>query len=185
MATIFLFHGVYGHPGENWFPWLKREGEKAGHRVIVPQFPHADHPKLDEWLESFEQWKTLPDSEAILIGHSLGCAFALRLLEQAEKPVRATFLIAPVWGVMENKFDPLMTSFTSAPYDWRSIAEHAGSITVIHSDNDPYIALQKTEELAKNLSVGVTLIRNGGHFNEAAGYTTFERLLELIRPVLL
>lgn len=155
MATIFLFHGVNGHPEENWFPWLKRELEKAGHRVIVPQFPHADHPKLDEWLKSFEQWKTLLDPEAILIGHSLGSAFALRLLEQAEKPVRATFLVAPVWGVMQNKLDQLITSFTSAPYDWRSISENAGNITVIHSDNDPYIALRKTEELAKNLGVEV------------------------------
>jgi len=184
MTTIFLFHGVEGHPEENWFPWLKKELQKVRHPVIVPPFPHADHPELREWLDFFEQWKPLLNTETILVGHSLGGAFALRLLEQLKQPIRATFLVAPVWGVMENKFDPLMTSFISAPYDWRTIRKNAGEIAIIHSDNDPYIALQKTEELAKNLGVGVTLIKDGGHLNEAAGYTTFEELRAAIMNIL-
>src|SRR3989339_1682594 len=115
MATIFIFHGVNGHPEENWFPWLKSKLEELGHQVIVPQFPHADHPQLDEWLAFFGQRKPLLNDEAIVIGHSLGSAFALRLLEQSDLPVRATLLVAAVWEVMENEFDPLMTSFTAAP----------------------------------------------------------------------
>lgn len=184
VATIFIFHGVSGHPEENWFPWLKTRLEKEGHQVIVPHFPHADHPQLDEWLAFFEQWKPLLNDRAILIGHSLGSAFALRLLEQSAQSVGATFLVASVWGVMENQFDPLMTSFTEAPYDWPKIRSNAGKICVIHSDNDPYIALEKAQALAENLNAPVTLVKNGGHFNTEAGYTTFERLLELIEPVL-
>ncbi len=184
MATIFIFHGVNGHPEENWFPWLKSKLEELGHQVIVPQFPHADHPQLDEWLAFFGQWKPLLNDEAIVIGHSLGSAFALRLLERSELPVRATILVASVWGVMENQFDPLMTSFTEAPYDWQKIRSNAGKTYVIHSDNDPYIALEKAEALAENLHVPVTLLKNGGHFNAEAGYTTFERLLELMKPIL-
>lgn len=184
MTTVFIFHGVDGHPEENWFPWLKSKLEEAGHQVTIPHFPHADQPQLDEWLEHFEQWKPLLNSEAVLIGHSLGSAFALRLLEHCRQPIRATFLVAPVWGVMENKFDPLMTSFTAAPYDWERIRKSAGGTYVIHADNDPYIALEKAEALAKNLTVPVTLIKNGGHFNETAGYTKFERLLALMEPIL-
>jgi len=178
MALVCIFHGIQGYPDENWFPWLKTELEKAGHRVVIPAFPHSDHPVLEEWLDFFVRCRLDLDEHSLLIGHSLGSAFALRLLEQRKQPVRATFLIAPVWSEMGNAFDPLMTSFTTAAYDWQSIRKYAGDMHVIGSDDDPYIAPEKTEALARNLGVKVTLIRKGGHFNAAAGYTIFQRLLD-------
>jgi len=184
MATVFIFHGVHGNPKENWFPWLKSELEKEGHSAIVPQFPHADRPQLGEWLEYFSQWNSFLDAETIFVGHSLGSAFALRLLESIPQHIRATFLIAPVWGVMENAFDPLMTSFTSPAYDWERIRAHAGKTFIFQSDNDPYIAPSKTNKLAEYLDTTVKLVRNGGHFNEASGYTHFEQLLRTLRDVL-
>jgi len=39
MANIFIIHGAYGNPDENWIPWLKTELEKLGNRVFVPKFP--------------------------------------------------------------------------------------------------------------------------------------------------
>jgi len=39
MRNIFIIHGSYGYPEENWFPWLKKELKKLGDRVFVPQFP--------------------------------------------------------------------------------------------------------------------------------------------------
>src|SRR3989338_5795089 len=110
MATIFIFHGIYGNPDENWFPWLKRELEQAGHEVIVPAFPNADKPQLEEWLKFFDQYNKKLDANTIFIGHSLGGAFALRLLERMIQPIYACFLIASVSGVMGNEFDPLMTT---------------------------------------------------------------------------
>ena len=181
MATILIFHGIGGNPNENWFPWIAAELTKAGHAVKVPNFPHADHPELREWTEYFEQYKPLLNAETILVGHSLGSAFALRLLERSLQPILATFLVAPVWSVMGNKFDPLMTSFTAPPYHWEKIRKNAGKVHVINADNDPYITLEKAQALAENLGRSVTLIRNGGHFNATAGFTEFPQLLRMIR----
>lgn len=183
MATIFVFHGVGGHSKENWFPWLKESLEAENHQVIVPDLPHPDHPTLTEWINDFKQHEELMDENTIFVGHSLGGAFALRLLEKAQKPIRATFLIASVWGVMGNQFDPLMTTFTVPPYDWNSIKQRSKFFSVIHSDNDPYIRLSQAEELAKNLGITLTLIKGGGHFNEAAGYRDFPFLLSEITRI--
>ncbi len=180
MATVFIFHGVSGNPGENWFPWLKENLEAEGHRVIVPAFPHSEAPKLEEWLEHFREYENDVGVSTVFVGHSLGAAFALRLLERMKHPTVATFLVAPVSGVMGNEFDPLMTTFTEAPYDWSSIRKNCHTFTVIHSPTDPYITLSKVKTLAENLGIEVTEIENAGHFNAASGYTTFPQLLTAV-----
>lgn len=181
MATIFIFHGVGGSPQENWFPWLAEKLKEQGHRVIVPQFPHADHPEPKEWLGEFEPSASLLNGDAILIGHSLGGAFALRLLERATQPIRATFLVASVWNRMGNEYDPLMTSFTAEPYDWPKIRKNGGAMHVFHGENDPYIALEKSEQLANNLQADFTIIPEGKHLNATAGFKTFEQLFNEIQ----
>ncbi|MSR67602.1 alpha/beta fold hydrolase, partial [Candidatus Peribacteria bacterium] len=145
MVNVFIFHGVGGSSSENWFPWMKAELQAAGHTVIVPDFPHPNRPQLDEWLKSFEQYKHLLSEDSVLVGHSLGGAFALRLLQSWNVRVLATFLVASVWGVMDNEFDPLMRTFTETSYDWQRINQYAGEIHILHSDNDPYIKLAKAE----------------------------------------
>jgi len=183
ISTVFIFHGVGGHAKENWFPWLKDQLEAAHVRVIVPDFPNTDHPMLSEWSDSFHQYETLLDEKTIFVGHSLGAAFALRLLERMQKPLRACFLVAPVWAVMGNQFDPVLKTFTEHPYDWKTIRRNAEHFSVIHSDNDPYIKLSQAGELAKNLGIEVSLINGGGHLNTNAGYRAFPFLLEKITAI--
>lgn len=179
-STVFIFHGVKGHSRENWFPWLAAELTRNGFTAIVPDFPHADHPALAEWLEHFHAYKDQVDDRTIFVGHSLGSAFALRLLERMRQPIHACILTAPVWGVMGNDFDPIMKTFTEQPYDWPVIRRNARRFMVIHGENDPYIRLSSTEELARNLGTVVEIIPKGGHLNTTAGFTEFPLLLEHI-----
>ncbi len=180
MTTIFIFHGVGGNSKENWFPWLKKQLETEQCRVVVLDLPHSDHPDLTEWSDYFRQYEELVDEQTIFVGHSLGGAFALRLLERMPKPIRACFLVAPVWGVMGNQFDPQMETFTVPPYDWKTIRKNSKQFSVLHADNDPFIKLSQAEELAKHIDTEVTLVRGGGHLNANAGYTEFPFLLEKI-----
>ncbi|MDO8648925.1 MAG: alpha/beta fold hydrolase [Candidatus Peregrinibacteria bacterium] len=184
MATAFLFHGVGGSPEENWFPWMKAKLEEKGITVIIPQFPNPDQPQFSEWLEHFAQYRDEMNEDTVFIGHSLGAAFTLRFLEKSDVRIDSAFLVAPVWSVMGNEYDPLMTSFTVAPYDWNRIRKRCEKFAVIQSDNDPYITVEKSEVLAENLGAEVTLIPGGGHFNSRAGYTEFPQLLEEIEKTL-
>ncbi|MBI2549477.1 serine hydrolase family protein [Candidatus Woesearchaeota archaeon] len=178
MRTVFIFHGVYGHPKENWFDWLKLQLEREGWNVIVPQFPTPKDQTLENWLRVFEDYRNLLTQESIIIAHSLGVAFALQIIEQY--PVKAAFFVAGFTSSTGNKFDESMKSFTQRTFAWEAIQRHCPRFYVFHADNDPYVPLKKATELANHLNVQVTLVNNAGHFNEASGYTTFPLLLESI-----
>lgn len=183
MRTIFIIHGVGGHPGENWFPWLKMELEKLGHRVIVPQFPTPEGQTLDNWLKVMNSYEADITADSLIVGHSLGVPFTLNILEK--HPMRAAFLVAGFFGKAGNHFDESMKTFAQKSFDWGKIKEHCQDFLVFHSDNDPYIALKKGEELAAQLEVPITFVPGGGHFNSSSGYREkFPLLLEKMKPFL-
>ena len=99
MKTAFIFHGTEGHPEENWFPWTKKQLEQRGYEVFVPQFPSPPviPAKIADWFDVLKSYEEKITEDTILIGHSLGGIFTLRLLEKLSHPVRAAcFLGTPI-----------------------------------------------------------------------------------------
>lgn len=181
MSNIFIIHGILGHPEENWFPWLKQELEKLGHQVFVPRFPAPESPNLTAWLQCFTDYEKYLDTDAVMIGHSLGTPFALRVIE--DQPIKALYSVAGFVSSPGNSFDEAMKSFTNHPFNWEKISNNCHSFHVYHSDNDPYMPLAKAEELAAKLNVQVEIIKGAGHFNSTAGYDTFPFLLEKLNQL--
>ena len=182
MTNVFIIHGAYGHPNENWFPWLKSELEKLGCKVFVPRFPTPKDQSLENWLKVFEDYKQCLNENSIVVGHSLGPAFLLNVLENLDKPIKAAFFVSGFVGLLGNpEIDNINKSFVDRSFDWQKIKQNCKKFYIFHSDNDPYVPLEKAKELAKNLGVDVILVKNAGHFNEKAGYARFELLLEKIK----
>jgi uncharacterized protein len=174
----FIIHGTFGHPGENWFPWLKEELEKLGYNVHVPTFPTPENQSLESWREVFSEYKVSNDT--ILIGHSLGPAFILDILEKHK--ARAAFFVAGFTGLLDIKeVDSINKTIVDRNFDWETIKSNCKKFFVINSDNDPYVPIKKAKELASNLGTEPILVRDAGHFNEKAGYTSFPKLLEMIK----
>lgn len=184
MTKVFIFHGTGGSPEENWFPWLKKELEKLGCKVIVPQFPTPENQTLENWFKVLDNYKNDIDENTILVGHSLGGAFLLRVLESLEKPIKAAFLVATPIGIPPVKNWKTDKPFTGHPFDWEKIESNAKKFFVYHSDNDPYVGLENGKQLAHNLGVELTFIPNSGHFNKSAGFLEFEDLLTKIKKEL-
>ena len=185
MTNIFIIHGAYGNPEENWFPWLKSELKKLGCRVFVPKFPTPENQSLENWLKVFEDYKQYLNKNSIVVGHSLGPAFLLNILEQLNKPIKAAFFVSGFVGLLGNpEFDNINKTFVDKRFDWQKIKQNCKKFYVFHSDNDPYVPLEQAEKLAKNLGVNVILVKNAGHFNEKAGYTKFDLILEKIKLLL-
>lgn len=147
MAHVFIIHGVGGSSKEHWFPWLKRELEHLGHTVIVPQFPTPKNQTLSHWLEVLEQYRKFLTPTTLLVGHSLGVPFLLNVVEKY--PVQALFCVAGFVGRAGNQFDDSMATFSQKSFDWRRIKENCKHFVIFHSDNDPYIKLEKAQELAQ------------------------------------
>ncbi|MFA4891154.1 MAG: alpha/beta fold hydrolase [Candidatus Gracilibacteria bacterium] len=185
MQTAFIIHGALGNPNENWFPWLKSELERLGFTVYVPAFPTSPETQtLENWLKVFEEYKNHLDKDTIVIGHSLGPAFLLTILEQIEKPIRAAYFVAgyhPKSLPKTSEWYPQVKTFLEKPFDWQKIKQNCPAFHIYHSDNDPYFPLSLAEDLAKTLDTTTIVVKNADHFNEKAGYTKFERLLHDIQ----
>lgn len=179
MKNVLIFHGTGGSPEGNWFPWLKEKLENRGFQVFVPKFPDPrEGNKLEDWLKVLEDYKQYINEETILIGHSLGGLFLLRVLERVKKNVTAAIFVSAPIGVKPIKYFESDENFSGFKFDWEKIKRGAKYFEVYHSDNDPYVSLANGEELAKNLKVELSFIPKAGHLNAESGYTKFEKILE-------
>ena len=185
MPSAFLIHGSGGNPNENWFPWLKGQLEKLCIKVYAPEFPINENQSLQNWLSTFSDYTKLLNEDSIMVGHNLGPAFILNLLNTNDVRIRAAFFVAPFVGSLNiEKFDSANKSFTGNDLDWAKIKRRCGKFYVYSSDNDPYVPRDKGEYLVEKLSARYKLIRGGGHMNSAAGYKEFPLLLDDIKKEL-
>lgn len=185
-SNAFIFHGTEGYPEENWFPWMKTELEKQGCKVTVPQFPSPPvvASKIAEWFAVLKIYEHLINEQTILIGHSLGGIFTLRVLEKLDHPIHAAFLVGTPIGVRPILNYDRDQSFSGFVFDWERIRTHARHFEVFQSDNDPYVSFGNGKELAKNLDIDLTFVPKAGHFNTKAGYTQFALLRDRVTKLL-
>ena len=186
MSNIFIFHGTEGYPEENWFPWLKEKLESMGHKVFVPQFPSPPvmPAKISEWFDVLKGYEQYINEDTILVGHSLGGVFTLKILEKLEHSVKAVFFIGTPIGVRPILNYDRDSSFSGFNFDWPIIKSKSKNFVVFQSDDDPYVSLGNGKELARELGIELSFIPNAGHFNKKAGYTKFDELLTRIASIL-
>lgn len=176
-----IIHGTGGTPEGNWFPWLSSELVARGHTVISPRFPTPERQNLSTWFETFEQEVGVRNlgENSVLIGHSLGAPFVLRVLEQLSSPIAGAFLVAGLTGKLGlPEFDELNSTFVAEPFHWKVIRANVQKIFVYHAPNDPYAPLEQGVEIATALGGTFREIPGGGHLNGEFGYFAFEELLK-------
>lgn len=190
MNTVFIIHGSYGCPEENWFPWLKTELENQGKNVIVPRFQiptGKEGHSLDSWLHTFEEYKESVNEETVIVAHSRGCSFAFQLLPILGIKINSLFLVGPFVDYDQWRPDVYKEydSFQARPYLWKRLRQLIGHTEVFQSTND-VIPVSEGQFIADNLKAKITIVENAGHFNVATykEYIRFPLLLEHIKAVL-
>lgn len=159
---------------------MRPQLEQFGYTVYVPQFPTPEDQSLKNCLAVFAEYEQYLDQQSILIAHSIGVPFTLNVLERLKKPIKATYRVAGFVGPLGLELDAINSTISDKEFDWEKIKANCKHFAVISSDDDPYVPLEKGQELSDKLGVDVTLIQNAGHFNARAGYSDFPQLLALI-----
>ena len=182
---IAIIHGTKGTPEGNWFPWLATKLKNFGHEVIVPRFPTPENQSLSVWQDVFSKSFGQLSKDTILIGHSLGATFALRLLEMSTCQITATYLVAGLnahIGIPE--YDDLNYSFLDAPLQWDKIKHSSQTFQCIIGSNDPYVPIEQPIAISRQLHCTPIIIKDGGHLNSESGYTEFPQLMsELVKII--
>lgn len=187
MAIALIIHGTYSKAGHNWFPWLKAELEKQGYTAYLPQLPYGEEQSLSSWFDAVRHILPELDADSIIIGHSCGAVFCLRILERINKPIRAAYLVSPFSRLLGKPelemYDKANRTFVERPFNWNAIKQNAQQIVIYFGDNDPYVPLDQAQEVAEGTEGDFRLVSGAGHFNRDSGYTEFPMLVEDIRSL--
>jgi len=103
-------------------------------------------------------------------------------VELAADPFEGLFLAAGFIGALGlPDYDGINASFFAEPFDWGSIRAKKGKACHCWAGNDdPYVPLARSQEIADALHVPLELILGGGHLNSETGVDTFPELLDCI-----
>ncbi|HLD02987.1 MAG TPA: alpha/beta hydrolase [Candidatus Nanoarchaeia archaeon] len=181
MTRAIIIHGTESNPDQHWFPWLKKELEKLKIEVIVPKFPTPKGQNFDNWMSVMQPHIRKIDRDTILIGHSVGVAFLLGIVEKFNLKPKALFSVAGFVGSLwDEKYDPLCETFTQRNFNWEKLEKSFGKVFVYQSEDDPYLPMEKSYDLAYKLNGEQKNLNKLGHINQKK----FEELLKDIKSIL-
>lgn len=179
-------HASFGHPFEHWYAWLFNKLREQGKNVLVPQFPCSIESQAPAGLDmqSYYSWSKVLDAygqylsdETSYIGHSIGPAFICSYLSNRNKRAKNLFLVAPVFGEINAPIYNHVNSTFFNSVNWKSLVNLTQKRKCYISLTDPYVPNVLSETFANIISAEKTYCK-AGHFNTAAGYTTFEQLFD-------
>jgi leucyl-tRNA synthetase len=177
--TFLLIHGFGGNSEENWLPWFKGEFENMGYKVLIPNLPDTENPKLENWIKALSDLKKDFSGELYVIGHSLGAFAACKFAEQAGVKIKKIILVAPTGKRAEDlskvkqagfsdKETEIVSSFMNTDFDWKKIRDNVENSVIYLSENDPYVLTSMADNY-KELCATVKTFKDKGHFNKKAG----------------
>lgn len=190
-----IVHGTFGHPGENWFPWLAEEiakldksGKTKKEDILIPHFPSSDCADYDSWKSVLLGYidSGIINKNTIFICHSLGPLFVSRVLIEKQIKVKGMISVeAAANHLMGNEsFDKINSTFFVPSWEYLDqVKKYLDFNYCFYTDNDPHIPFNILKEYVDHAATKEFFIPNSGHFNEASGYTKFPQLLELIRSI--
>lgn len=162
---VILVHGYKSGPELNFLPWLTMELRAKGFDVVCPQLPEPENPDPDAWTKALLEVAAPLDKDTIIVGHSLGGAAALRLIEAAEARTtpHALVLIATPWMIRDEKF----RGFFMSELDFEVLMWRASKIVVMHGNDDAIIPVDHGKRLADALHAAFIPVDGVGHFQGA------------------
>ena len=159
---------------DNWFPYLDEELPKLGIKVIHKDFPDSDLAREEYWIPFITELGA--DEHTILIGHSTGAVAAMRYAENNK--ILGSILVGVCHtdlGIENEK----ISGYFNRPWNWKAIKNNQKWIIHFFSTDDPYIPIEETKHINKNLQTEYYEYNDAGHFG--SDKTTFPKMIEIIK----
>ena len=173
-TRVLILHGWGGSDYPHWQSWLAGEIAKDYGTVAFPLLDHPHFPNKNRWMKQVKALlKTFkPDT---VVCHSLANTLWFHLCnEGAIAPVKRLLLVAP--PRLDLELDTISTFFPVTPPK-KLFAEEALLVT---STTDPYMSTEEAAALQQALQIGMHVVEEGGHLNEASGYGAWPWVLEWV-----
>lgn len=171
---VLILHGLGGSDYPHWQAHLTADLIKENYVVSFPAFPSRDNPKLHEWKEFLKKELKYFNPD-IVVCHSLANVLWFQTSDELDIELEKLLLVAPV---SKNRVVKEAASFY--PYKTPKSLK-AKEALMIASTNDPYITLEESIELEKELDIGIKVLEEAGHINASSGFGRFEEAFEWIK----
>lgn len=187
MKRVIIIHRWDGNPRGDWYPWLKKELERIGFKVMVPAMPNASEPQIEEWISHLKKVVGKLDEETYFVGHSIGCQTILRYLEKENFSGKIPEVIFVAgWFKLDDLEDEevkeIADPWINTPIDFNKIKQKIKKLTVFLSSNEPYGFVKENQRNFKEkLGADVIIEDNKGHFTEEDGIIEVPEVLKIIK----
>src|SRR3989344_3065372 len=178
MKRVFIIHGWDGFPEEGWFPWLKAQLETKGYKVIGPQLPEPDNPRIYNWIPAIKKAVGKVDEQTYFVGHSMGCQAIARFLESLPKNVKVggvVFVAGYFKRLTGLEDDPQVQEtdkhWLTAPLNLSKVKSHLPKSIAIFSNDDPWVPLDNQDDFRAKLGSKIIVEHNMGHFSASDYFT--------------
>jgi len=187
MKTAILVHGwaskrEFDDPhsptpsNSHWFPWLTKRLMMRGIFTVAPEMPESYYPRYELWKKEFERFEV--DQETLLVGHSCGGGFLIRLLSERKKvKVGKVILVAPWVGT--NPDEDFDKSFFDFNWD-RNLADRTAGMVMFSSQDDSDSVQKSLKIIRERLNnLKEVKFKGKGHFTlHSLGGEAFPELLQ-------
>ena len=179
MKAIIIHGNGGGKPSDNWIPYLGAELTKLGVQVSAREFPDNDLARESYWIPFLKELKA--DQNTILIGHSSGAVASMRFAEKNK--ILGSVLIGACHtdlGIEKEK----LSGYFDRPWDWEAIKNNQQWIIQFASTNDPWIPIEESRFIHRQLDTEYYEFQDQGHFGGDYYKPTFPEALAAIKSKL-
>jgi leucyl-tRNA synthetase len=182
--TNYLFlHGWCGSSETNCLPEIAENFSQNNVQFQIPNLPNTQNPNIDEQAD-FVLKTCKINSKTVIVGHSLGVAVGLKVLEKLDFEIAKFVSIA---GFVSGGFHPEHISagvtdpfeISSQNFDFGKIKQNA--FVGLWSDDDHYITAKQTQELETKLGFEVQKTTGYKHLNNLSEKITMDLIVDNIK----
>lgn len=184
MKNLFIFHGSFGSPYENWFPWLFNYLSENKLSTIVPFLPTPYGQSFENWGRILDAYVTanILTKNSIIVCHSSSSVFILKYAKSRNLVFNFLITVSGFNNFFSGNsdFDKINAEFYLEDAELTEASKAFKNRHSFFSNTDPYIPKEVLENFCANINSETHFVHAGGHFNTLSGYNKFEELIQVL-----